>query len=604
MLFEELPNEIIETILSHLPPKSLITISKTSKKLHQIANTPLLWREHCRTQFRFWDPSHGLPSNFTSPVNDINWKDKFRDRMNLERRVDQSMDALVNTQHDRLAIMERMLFISENVHEYTYDIKEVLLRHCHAPKEREDYLARRYWAKAVLEKLHRGLAIDEWNKCMLRGGASSEQLERNLAAFDLFVSNDEHDIDSVISLLDNIASDLRNEHPELDTLSTRQKAITIATFLRSHGHNGASDEEYHNLPNNFLGIALRDPEHHSLPLIAVSIFCFVARRAGLSAHPCSFPMHVYAVVSSPEGRDLDGKPTTKPSENMYIDAFRDPIEVPQHHLQAQLLSMGAASNPQAFLSKAADTEIITRCSRNMMHSVQTIQMHVNNPLPAPNDARLPLWYQQNPDFDKAFYASVWSTMLMQTHHSSGMSMRRHYLPFLLEYVQQHCPWDADLVEKYIAPMFSRYSEHSETLRILRLMREKDRGQPKVKSRTTEEIDWQVGRTGNVEYKVGQVFRHRRYGYEGVIVGWDKICEGSDAWIESMGVDRLSGGRRQSFYHVLVNEKSSRYVAQENISPVDDEPSEALKELAGRYFRRWDGVSKKFVSNIRDEYPDD
>ncbi|TID14389.1 YccV-like-domain-containing protein [Venturia nashicola] len=600
MLLEDLPAEIIEAILSHLPPKSLINTSKTSKKLHQIADTPLLWRSHCRTQFRFWDPSHGLPANFTSPVNDINWKDKFRNRMNLERRVDQTMDTLINTQTDKLPTMQRMLAMSDDFSEYTYDVKEALLRHCAAPEEKEDYLARRYWAKAVLEKLHRGFAIEEWKRCMLRGGTSSEQLERNIAAFDLFVSDDEQDINSVITSLDIIAAHLQTEHPELDTLSTREKATTIATFLRAHGHNGASDEEYHNLPNNFLGIALRDSEHHSLPLIAVSIFCFVARRLGLSAHPCSFPMHVYAIVSSPSDRDLDGRSSSKAPENMYIDAFRDPIEVPQHHLQAQLRSMGASAYPEEFLSKAKDTEIIIRSSRNMMHSVQTLQMHGNIPLPNPNDLRTPLWYRQKPDFDKAFYASLWSTMLMQTHHSTGMSRRRHYLPFLLEYVQQHCPWDADLVEKHITPMFNRYPEEFETIRILGLLREKDWAQPKVRTRS-DELD---GRAGNVQFKVGQVFRHRRYGYEGVVVGWDKICGASDAWIESMGVDRLSGGRAQSFYHVLVNEKSTRYVAQENIRPVEDEPSEALKQLAGRYFRRWDREVKRFVSNIKDEYPDD
>ncbi|KAE9984302.1 hypothetical protein EG327_005063 [Venturia inaequalis] len=460
MLFEDLPTEIIEAILSHLPPKSLVTTSKTSKKLHQVANTPLLWRAHCRTQFRFWDPSHGLPSNFTSPLNDISWKTKFKDRMNLERRVDQSMDILVNSQTDRLPTMQRMLAMSDDFAEYTYDVKEALLRHCAAPEEREDHLARRYWATAVLEKLHRGLAIEEWKRCMLRGGTSSEQLERNLAAFDLFVSDDEHDINSVISSLDDIASELQAEHPELETLPTREKAITVATFLRARGHNGASDEEYHNLPNNFLGKTLRDPEHHSLPLIAVSIFCFVARRIGLSAHPCSFPMHVYAIVSSPDDQDLDGRPSSKAPQNMYIDAFRDPIEVPQHHLLAQLRSMGAAANPDEFLSKAADTEIIVRSSRNIMHSVQTLQMHGNIPLPAPDDPRTPLWYRQKPDFDKAFYAS------------------------------------------------------------------------------------------------------------------------------------------------LVNEKSTRYVAQQNITPVNDEPSEALRQLAGRYFKRWDRVTKRFVSNIKDEYPDD
>jgi F-box protein 21 len=54
----------------------------------------------------------------------------------------------------------------------------------------------------------------------------------------------------------------------------------------------------------------------------------------------------------------------------------------------------------------------------------------------------------------------------------------------------------------------------------------------------------------------------------------------------------------------VNEKSTRYVAQENIRAVNDEPSGALLHLAGRYFRRWDAGIRRFVSNIKDEYPND
>jgi F-box protein 21 len=56
----------------------------------------------------------------------------------------------------------------------------------------------------------------------------------------------------------------------------------------------------------------------------------------------------------------------------------------------------------------------------------------------------------------------------------------------------------------------------------------------------------------------------------------------------------------------VCDKSVRYVAAENISPCEPgtEPSEALLTLAGRYFKRWDGERGVFVSNVRDEYPDD
>lgn len=52
------------------------------------------------------------------------------------------------------------------------------------------------------------------------------------------------------------------------------------------------------------------------------------------------------------------------------------------------------------------------------------------------------------------------------------------------------------------------------------------------------------------------------------------------------------------------DKSSRYVAEENIIPLDETPSESLMKLAGRHFKRWDEQTKMFVSNITDEYPDD
>jgi hypothetical protein len=56
----------------------------------------------------------------------------------------------------------------------------------------------------------------------------------------------------------------------------------------------------------------------------------------------------------------------------------------------------------------------------------------------------------------------------------------------------------------------------------------------------------------------------------------------------------------------VCDKSVRYVAEENIAPVADnvQPSEAMLKLAGRHFKRWDEANHVFVSNVRDEYPDD
>lgn len=53
-----------------------------------------------------------------------------------------------------------------------------------------------------------------------------------------------------------------------------------------------------------------------------------------------------------------------------------------------------------------------------------------------------------------------------------------------------------------------------------------------------------------------------------------------------------------------DDRSQRYVAEENIEVSGEMPGESLMALAGRYFKRWDDEAKGFVSNVRDEYPDD
>jgi F-box protein 21 len=53
----------------------------------------------------------------------------------------------------------------------------------------------------------------------------------------------------------------------------------------------------------------------------------------------------------------------------------------------------------------------------------------------------------------------------------------------------------------------------------------------------------------------------------------------------------------------VEDSSFRYVAEENIQVDESDYPEALMGLAGRFFKRWDVDERVFVSNIRDEYPD-
>lgn len=100
----------------------------------------------------------------------------------------------------------------------------------------------------------------------------------------------------------------------------------------------------------------------------------------------------------------------------------------------------------------------------------------------------------------------------------------------------------------------------------------------------------------IRYEIGMVIRHRRYSYRGVILGHDDHCTAPEAWIQHMGVDSLPKGRRQPFYHVLVDENdrptrgqtaSSTYVAQENIEVLPaEEASQVQNQLIEHNFERF------------------
>ena len=57
----------------------------------------------------------------------------------------------------------------------------------------------------------------------------------------------------------------------------------------------------------------------------------------------------------------------------------------------------------------------------------------------------------------------------------------------------------------------------------------------------------------------------------------------------------------------VEDRSVRYVAEENIELILPQLAELpprLIAIAGKHFKRWNEVARAFVSNVRDEYPDD
>ena len=529
--FEELPNEVLFNIFLFVPPSTVCLLQQVSQRFNGLSQ-PLLWRHYCRTLCKYWSPTRQMREKFEGDVNKFDWKKTFSERHLLARQVDRGIDDILSEQKSRLRKAE--LIVSNG-----YEAKDALLRNLKVQNCADDVLARQFYSDAVLGSLHRNMAIQEWAKL---SEGQQIPLERALAGFDLFVLHGrEGDPNEISHILDTIAGRFRHDVQSHADMNTRSKAVAVAEYLRARnliGIQGSVDENYHNMQNNFLGIALQDPTHPSLPLISVAIYCCVAQRIGLNARPCGFPFHVLAIVKSPTSLDAAGQETLEEIRGaIYMDPFRSTSETDVESLKSQLMSLGIAPNEHAdYLGPSSTAEIVRRSAKNIITSVQT--------LPRSNGADHPSPVECFPEVDGAFYASLWAlTILADGNDNAAHSQRAQFLPYIVQRVESHFPMDLSLIEQFIAPLFSNSAQYNELLKTIKAMRDGDNSAPQeVKMRT-------LGKTDGVRFGIGQHFQHKRYNYVAVITGWDIECLAGDAWISRMGVSQLSRGKHQSFYHV-------------------------------------------------------
>ncbi len=335
--------------------------------------------------------------------------------------------------------------------------------------------------------------------------------------------------------LDGIAQQVCSENPGFKDRSLKQKAIELTDFLKQHHLTGISGKShYHDLQNNFIGIALQDRSHPSLPLVSVAIYCCVAQRLGIDAQLCGYPFHVLAIIRSSRGRTLDGR-YVEPgisSETMYLDPFRSNQEVDVNILRAQLQSLGISpSEFQEQLGASSTAEIVRRSAKSIITSLQAIRRDYDASHSFPNA-------------NGAFYAAVWALLLLPENNAvRAGEQRANCLSHITELIEKYFLTDTWLIEKYILPLIENPVQHEQLQNTIRVIRTTDHMSKSVKARSSDSLH-------NVQYKVGQIFHHKRYHYKAVITGWDVECAATDDWMAHMGVHNLPKGKYQGFYHVL------------------------------------------------------
>ncbi|MGE4429630.1 MAG: heat shock protein HspQ [Sphingobium sp.] len=92
---------------------------------------------------------------------------------------------------------------------------------------------------------------------------------------------------------------------------------------------------------------------------------------------------------------------------------------------------------------------------------------------------------------------------------------------------------------------------------------------------------------HARFGVGEVVRHRLFGFRGVVFDIDPVFANSDEWYESIP-ENMRPSKEQPFYHLLAENGESSYIAyvsQQNLDHDDsDEPVDhpAIASLFGPY----------------------
>ena len=115
----ELPDEVIQVVLSYLPPISNAALQQTCRHFADVANEPLLWKSYCQDTFKWWDSRHTFKARLQD-ASFTGWKDLFAERHKTSRASRNAVDKIVNEESGRLDSMKVIL-------EAGYDAKQDLL---------------------------------------------------------------------------------------------------------------------------------------------------------------------------------------------------------------------------------------------------------------------------------------------------------------------------------------------------------------------------------------------------------------------------------------------------------------------------------------------
>ncbi|GAA6017974.1 hypothetical protein JCM10207_002727 [Rhodosporidiobolus poonsookiae] len=604
-----LPPELVLLVLQQLPPEDDSTLSTlrstslVSSTFLAISRSNALWRPiNDRNYHQHRPPSPAVLAEAERTASESS-SPAFR-YFALRRERDDRIRALVRQAQTPLSRIPLVELAREDL---GADAIEALrpTRNFTEDKRPETWLSLQYWARTLRTTLLRDEAVRFWIGMVERdeaGAEAEDDFERGLNAFAAFRGLDplrlpRERFDMVLHqpLVRDTANLVGDGVQKLEEL-----AHAVMTYMQETLRLGpAADGSFHDLENHYVELVWRRAESGmggSLPMTLVAIFCSLVRRLPVAqalkirVRPIGFPGTVLA------GLSFDGS-----DEWVYVNVFAQRI-LSKQTLVTMLRAMGQ-SPAEHFFQPATAREMCLRVARNILTSVRNGDAHRGEPI-SHNDALSSLYSVAHALFLLTPLPGS-STATTAAESAEAEDERRTYSDWLVSLCQAEFPLDVGNLERLVVPTLPP-ARRERVEALCQAIRQDDR--------TEKEQKWV---SGEIKWPIGHVFRHRLFGYVAVVRGWDYKCEASEQWIRQMRVDTLPHGRSQPFYHVIVDDGSSRYVASENITTTpltDGEVDQFLAhETLGRYFRKRERVPQEggggtrwqFVPSweTQAEYPD-
>jgi F-box protein 21 len=544
-----LPNELLAWIFTFLPSSSVCSVLLTCKRFNEVADQALLWRSLCRTEWKYWHHQHDIENALTKPIDHTDWKRLFILKRLTDRRVARTVEQIIA---DEQSVNSKIWsLVGEG-----YDAKDELIRIYHsAQPNKDDGLARKYWAETAIHAINRDLATSAWRQLRELSISSFPEtvetplIERAIAAFDMFVVGPgSGDFADMSRKLDECAEAFLRTHSV--KRSTRETARDLAQFLRTLGFHSNFSNDFPMPEICSVGAILARPHPYpSHKLTHALIYTFIAHRIGLNASLCAYRVQNIVAVYAPDGMTVDGgfndSFTGDKRDRIYIDnSFESPstLELRPEYLKQNIKRNYPVTgiNLDDFLKPANLRWIVIRFANAMA------RYHVTEETVQSLRYERPGTGAYDPDGALSYYSHLLARMMFTVPGSQPPKIHEsiHFGPFdstfVFNFIYRH-PWELNVLHKsfdYIWTDEENWNTLACTLDVIetRIRRAESRLGPKQRNDYPE---------GQINYRIGQLFTHARSGVQGFIFGW-KVYDGNDS---NKAMER-SGSEGYTYYECL------------------------------------------------------